>query len=88
MFITCENLESIMALAIHDDLKNKLNAGVFVIVEGDDLVVKIKNDFHIWECNIADYMKMVNMAGFDRQKVVNKIVGEYKKEVLSWYFKK
>lgn len=78
-------LYEIIKETVFSNLKDQIKAGIFCDIEGDDLCVKIVNDDRTWECCISDIPKFM-LLGCPIKKLTEKIVKEYKKEVMNRYF--
>lgn len=70
---------------LFQELKGRINAGIFVDISDDTLTVKIVNDGITWACSISNIAKMISL-GCSVDRIVNKVVTEYKKEIMRRYF--
>ena len=80
-----EELNVIIKETVFNNLKDQIKAGIFCDIEGDDLCVKIVNDDRTWGCTISDIPKFA-VLGCPIKRITDKIVGEYRKEIMNRYF--
>lgn len=70
---------------LFQELKGRINAGIFVDILDDALMVKIVNDGITWACSISNIAKMISL-GCSVEKIADKITKEYKREIMRRYF--
>lgn len=80
-----EELDNVFVSSLHEKLKKKINAGIFCYIDRDNLFVRIKNDNNLWECSFGNIWEII-VRGTPMDMMVNKVVAEYKAEVLRRFF--
>ncbi len=70
---------------LFEELKRRINAGIFCDISSDTLTVRLINDSITWECSIPEISKMMAM-GLTVNRIADKITNEYKKEIMKRYF--
>lgn len=71
---------------LHSELKKKINASIFVIVDDNgDLNVAINKGRMGWRGTIEDVIMKI-ASGYSMNQIVDYITKQYKKSVLNAYF--
>ena len=80
-----DNLTDVYISGLHKRLKNCIDASIFVTIDNDDtLYVRITKFDRLWlykHSNVSNDILYGNTDG-----IVNAIIREYKRDVLSLYF--
>lgn len=80
-----DNLTDVYISGLHKRLKNRIDASIFVTIDNDDtLYVRITKFDRLWlykHPNVSMDILYGNADG-----IVNTIIREYKRDVLSLYF--
>lgn len=80
-----DNLTDVYISGLHKRLKNRIDASIFVTIDNDDtLYVRITKFDKLWlykHLNVSMDILYGNTDG-----IVNTIIREYKRDVLSLYF--
>lgn len=77
--------EYLYCIAIHEMLKERINAGIRVTIKDDDLIIYLKNDDNIFIHTVYGITDKI-LFGYDKEIIVYKVVQHYKRYILRKYF--
>lgn len=77
--------EYLYCIAIHEMLKERINAGIRVTIQDDDLIIRLKNDGNIFIYTVYGITEKI-LFGYDKEIIVYKVVRHYKHYILRKYF--
>ena len=77
--------EYLYCIAIHEMLKERINAGIRVTIKDDDLIIYLKNDNDIFIYTVYGITDKI-VFGYDKGIIVSKVVQHYKHYILRKYF--
>lgn len=77
--------EYLYCIAIHGMLKERINAGIRVTIQDDDLIIHLKNDDNIFIYTVYGITDKI-LFGYDEEIIVSNVVQHYKRYILRKYF--
>lgn len=77
--------EYLYCIAIHEMLKERINAGIRVTIQDDDLIIYLKKDDNIFMYTVYGITDKI-LVGYDKGIIVSKVVQHYKRYILRKYF--
>lgn len=77
--------EYLYCIAIHGMLKERINAGIRVTIQDDNLIIYLKNDDDIFIYTVYGITDKI-VFGYDKEIIVCKVVERYKRYILRKYF--
>lgn len=77
--------EYLYCIAIHEMLKERINAGIRVTIKDDELIIYLKNDDDIFIYTVYGITDKI-LVGYDKEIIVYKVVQHYKHYILRKYF--
>ena len=80
-----EEIYAIFSRSLHEQLKNRINASIYVRVSGDELFVKISRLGVNWDTAYPNLLHQI-VTNKSSKDFADEIVKLYKKEVLHRYF--
>lgn len=77
--------EYLYCIAIHGMLKERINAGIRVTIQDNDLIIHLKNDDNIFIYTVYGITDKI-LFGYDKEIIVSNVVQHYKRYILRKYF--
>ena len=78
-------LKNLVLEKVLDILSGKIRANIYGYVKDDAVHVAITKNDHEWECTVDNVPELAAL-GCPAERIANKIIDEYRKEVMKRYF--